>query len=150
MFMNENAMAERDTRPLQQIEGNQKNKGNQKKEILADEKTFLAYTRTLLAWVRTSTSLLTFGFAIYKLLEQEASQPGDHPLLQVVNPKSVGIVMIFSGFLGLLLAVIGYIQFCRKYERTPAETFLHPAMLQSYVILALCALILMGALISGN
>ncbi len=143
-------MAETNARHLLENEGNPGKKEKKKKEILADEKTLLAHTRTLLAWVRTSTSLMTFGFAIYKLLEQQAALPGEHPLLKVVDPKTVGISMIFSGFLGLLMAVIGYVQFCRKYKRTPVQTFFHPAMLQSYVILALSLLILMGALISGS
>jgi putative membrane protein len=134
--------------PEQEVKsGKKKKKDKKKKEYVPDETTFFAYTRTLLAWVRTSTSLLTFGFAIYKLLEQHAATPGEHPLLQLFDPRSVGVIMIFSGFLGLLIAVIGYIGFCRKHNRTPAQIYLNPAMLQSYVILALCMLILVGAAI---
>ena len=33
---------------------------------LALERTFLAHERTLMAWVRTATSLITYGFALYK------------------------------------------------------------------------------------
>jgi putative membrane protein len=127
-----------------------KKKDKKKKEMVPDEKTFFAYTRTLLAWVRTSTSLLTFGFAIYKLLEQQAALPGEHPLLQVIDPRMVGIAMILSGFLGLLIAVVGYIQFSRKYHRTPAQIYLNPALLQSYVILALSFFVLIGAFIGGR
>jgi putative membrane protein len=138
--------------PPQQEEkvGKKKKKDKKKKEYVPDEKTFFAYTRTLLAWVRTSTSLLTFGFAIYKLLEQQASLPGEHPLLEIFAPKMVGMVMIFSGFVGLLIAVLGYVGFCRKYKRPAAQTYLNPAMLQSYVILALCTLILVGAAVGGR
>jgi putative membrane protein len=127
-----------------------KKKDKKKKEMVPEEKTFFAYTRTMLAWVRTSTSLLTFGFAIYKLLEQQAALPGEHPLLQVIDPRMVGIAMILSGFLGLLIAVVGYIQFCRKYHRTPAQIYLNPALLQSYVILALSFFVLIGAFIGGR
>ena len=33
---------------------------------LAVERTRLAHERTLMAWVRTATSLISFGFTIYK------------------------------------------------------------------------------------
>ena len=33
---------------------------------LALDRTRIAYERTLMAWVRTGTSLITFGFAVYK------------------------------------------------------------------------------------
>ena len=33
---------------------------------LALDRTRLAYERTLMAWVRTATSLISFGFTIYK------------------------------------------------------------------------------------
>ena len=36
---------------------------------LAVERTRLAYERTLMAWVRTSTSLISFGFTIYKFFQ---------------------------------------------------------------------------------
>lgn len=153
--MNENILPVIPDQPIAETEENavknkKKNKKKKKKDFVPDEKTFFAYTRTLLAWVRTSTSLLTFGFAIYKLLEQEAAAPGEHPLLQIFEPKMVGVIMIFSGFLGLLIAITDYIRFSRKYERTAAQIYLNPAMLQSYVILALCMLILIGAMIGGH
>ena len=34
---------------------------------LAVERTLMALDRTLMAWVRTATSLISFGFTIYKL-----------------------------------------------------------------------------------
>ncbi len=70
-----------------QSPGKKKKKDKKKNEPLPDDKTFLAYTRTLLAWIRTSTSLLTFGFAIYKLLQQEAEKPGDHPCFNYSTQK---------------------------------------------------------------
>ena len=39
---------------------------------LALERTYLAHERTLMAWVRTATSLITFGFSIYKFFAFEA------------------------------------------------------------------------------
>ena len=36
---------------------------------LALRRTFMAYERTLMAWIRTATSLISFGFTIYKFFE---------------------------------------------------------------------------------
>ena len=46
---------------------------------LALDRTRLAYERTLMAWVRTATSLISFGFTIYKFfayLKREEAPPG--------------------------------------------------------------------------
>jgi putative membrane protein len=116
------------------------------KEIKTD-RTFVAFQRTLLAWVRTSTSLFTFGFAIWKLLEQRVQDPDTPtPILDVISPQSIGIVMIFSGFVGLLLAVIAFVKISRKFGRNTRLTFLDPAMIQSYVVLLLCFMALLGTL----
>lgn len=41
---------------------------------LALDRTWLAHERTLMAWVRTATSMISFGFAIYKFFQYEAGQ----------------------------------------------------------------------------
>jgi uncharacterized membrane protein YidH (DUF202 family) len=38
---------------------------------LALERTRVAYDRTMMAWIRTATSLITFGFGIYKFFQLE-------------------------------------------------------------------------------
>lgn len=117
-------------------------------KMLDQEKTFLAFERTLLAWVRTSTNLLTFGFAIIKLLQDKALEPGKHPVLEMINPAIIGSIMVFAGFLGLLLATIGYVRYAREFGRKPVQIFLNQAMLVSYVILILSFLILVAPLMA--
>jgi len=120
------------------------------KDKMASERTLLAYERTLLAWLRTATSLMTFGFAIYKLLSEKAHQPGEHFLLKYISPKTVGLVMIGSGFVGLTMAVMRYIQVLKRYEVYEPKIFRSPIMIQVYVILALSALLIIGALFGGG
>jgi len=36
---------------------------------LAYDRTRLAYENTMMAWVRTATSLITFGFSVYKFFQ---------------------------------------------------------------------------------
>lgn len=69
---------------------------------LAFDRTRLAYDRTMLAWIRTATSLITFGFSVYKFfdIETRGSRSG------LVGPREFGIIMISIGLLSLLLATI--------------------------------------------
>ena len=71
------------------------------------ERTRLAHERTLLAWVRTATSLISFGFTIYKffqyLREGNPVPPGMHRLL---DPRAVALVMISLGILALVCATL--------------------------------------------
>ena len=115
---------------------------------MAAERTLLAYERTLLAWVRKGITFMTFGFAFYRLLSDRAKQPGNHPLLELISPKSVGVILLSAGFLGLLFAVIRNIQVVKRYGKLERKSYYAPAMLQAYLIMFLSALLIFGALYS--
>jgi putative membrane protein len=117
------------------------------KDKMASERTLLAYERTLLAWLRTATSLMTFGFAIFKLLQERAHQAGDHPLLKYISPRAVGVVMIGSGFIGLTLAVIRYIEVQKRYNQYSPKIYRSAVMIQAYVILSLSVMLIIGAIL---
>jgi putative membrane protein len=68
---------------------------------LAVERTRLANERTLMAWIRTSTSLIAFGFTIFKFFQYLATQEHRHT---IVSPWIVGMAMIVIGLTGLALA----------------------------------------------
>jgi uncharacterized membrane protein YidH (DUF202 family) len=81
---------------------------------LADERTALAvartiaaHDRTLMAWVRTATSLISFGFTIYKFF-QTLHDPQGASEDRLVGPRGLGLVMITLGVGGLLLGLIEY------------------------------------------
>jgi putative membrane protein len=72
---------------------------------LAVDRTRLAYERTLMAWVRTATSLISFGFTIYKFFQYlRESQPA--PPGRQFGPRELALVMISLGVVSLLLATI--------------------------------------------
>ena len=71
---------------------------------LAFDRTRLAHDRTLMAWVRTATSLISFGFAVYKFFQLDLRK-GERPD-QFIGPRGFGLIMISIGLLGLLMAVI--------------------------------------------
>ena len=69
---------------------------------LAFERTFLAYERTRIAWVRTALALISFGFAIAKVLQYLREKQGETATL--MSPRAVGLVMIAIGLASLILA----------------------------------------------
>ena len=75
---------------------------------LAFDRTRLAYDRTMMAWVRTATSLISFGFTIYKFFQIEINkgQPGDH----LIGPREFAMLMIGIGLLSLVMATIQHRQ----------------------------------------
>ena len=74
---------------------------------LAVERTRLANERTLMAWIRTSTSLIAFGFTIFKFFQYLATQERRHT---IVSPWVVGMAMIVVGITGLALASVQHYQ----------------------------------------
>jgi inner membrane protein YidH len=74
---------------------------------LAFDRTRVAYDRTLMAWIRTATSLISFGFAIFKFfqLELRAVQDG-----HLVGAREFAILMVGIGLLSLLMGTVEYRQ----------------------------------------
>jgi len=72
---------------------------------LAMDRTRLAHERTLLAWVRTATSLISFGFTIYKFfqyLREQKQLTSD----RLFGPREFALMMIGFGLLALLFATL--------------------------------------------
>ena len=73
--------------------------------VLATDRTRLAHDRTLMAWVRTSTSLISFGFTIYKFfqyLREQNEVKGD----RLFGPREYALLMISVGVIALFLATV--------------------------------------------
>ena len=75
--------------------------------LLAVDRTRLSYERTLMAWIRTATSLITFGFSIYKFFQIELASGAvrSHRLL---GPTEFALLMIVTGLVSLVLATLEY------------------------------------------
>jgi putative membrane protein len=77
---------------------------------LALERTFLAHERTLMAWVRTATSLITFGFALYKFFYYvHQNRP---PTLgeELFGARTYGLCMMGFGVATLVVATLQHRQ----------------------------------------
>jgi len=73
---------------------------------MALDRTWLAHERTLMAWVRTATSMISFGFTIYKFFEfEKVAKPRDHGVL---TPRDFALAMVSIGLVALLLATFAH------------------------------------------
>jgi uncharacterized membrane protein YidH (DUF202 family) len=74
---------------------------------LAAERTCLAYERTMLAYVRTGTSMIAFGFGLYKFfMFAEQQQTPEMRATHILGPRSFGMLMIAVGLVVLAVAVL--------------------------------------------
>lgn len=83
---------------------------------LALDRTYLAYDRTLLAWIKTATSLITFGFTLYKFFVYIHEQGSVRPTGQVLSPRIFGLIMIAIGVFVLALASWQHRQKLRRLQ----------------------------------
>jgi putative membrane protein len=75
--------------------------------MLAVERTRIAYERTMMAWIRTATSLITFGFSVYKFFEFEMNKDLKAvPML--VGPRGFGLILIGIGLFSLVLGTLDH------------------------------------------
>jgi putative membrane protein len=108
---------------------------------LAFERTRLAYERTMMAWIRTATSLITFGFVIYKFFQLELQRAPAIPML--IGPRAFGMTLIC---IGLLLLVLGSLEHKRDMKALRKLYVDMPRSLSSVTsivlgTLGLCALV---------
>lgn len=111
---------------------------------LSVERTRLAYERTLMAWVRTGTSLISFGFTIYKFFEE--FHQAEHAPVETgfFGAREFGLVMISIGLVAVFLATFQHVgtmrQLRAQYPDVPYSLAAVVALLVSVLgILALVA-----------
>jgi putative membrane protein len=82
---------------------------------LAFERTRIAYERTMMAWIRTATSLITFGFSVYKFFQFEMKDAPAGPML--IGPRGFGLGLIVIGLLSLLSGTVEHGRDLRALRR---------------------------------
>ena len=111
---------------------------------LALERTTLAYERTLMAWIRTATSLISFGFTIYKFFQEVQSETGSSG--KIFSPRIVGMIMIGFGFLGLLFAEIQHLQAIKRLKRSYPDMPRSLSSVLAFLILIFGLILFLAAL----
>jgi putative membrane protein len=72
---------------------------------LAVDRTRLSYERTLMSWIRTATTLITFGFTIYKFFQIELAREAARSE-RLIGPSEFALLMIVIGLVSLLMATL--------------------------------------------
>jgi putative membrane protein len=81
---------------------------------LALARTLAAYERTMMSWIRTATSLITFGFSVYKFFQLEA--PGHTLRNHLIGPRQFAVMLVSIGLFSLVVATLEYRQNMRSLE----------------------------------
>jgi putative membrane protein len=79
---------------------------------LAYDRTRLAYENTMMAWVRTATSLITFGFSVYKFFQFDTK--GAAQIDRLITPRIFGMTMITFGVVSLFAATVQHVTSLRQ------------------------------------
>ncbi len=79
---------------------------------LAYDRTRLAYERTMMAWVRTATSLITFGFSVYKFFQFDTK--GAVHVEHLVGPRGFALMMITFGVVSLAAGMVQHLTAMRQ------------------------------------
>jgi putative membrane protein len=110
------------------------------------ERTILSHERTLMAWVRTATSLITFGFSLYKFFQIEQGfmlRPRTH---QVIGPREFAMLMSAIGSFALVFATIQHWQYRKNLRKQQKEMPFSLSLLVAGLITALGLLATMAAI----
>lgn len=106
------------------------------------ERTRIAYENLMMSWIRTATSLITFGFSIYKFfqIEDKSNSRAD----RLIGPREFALALVVIGLTALALATMEYRQNMRivkaQYPKSPRSL--------SGLVAALISLLGIGALLA--
>lgn len=105
---------------------------------LAFDRTRVAYERTMMAWIRTATSLITFGFSIYKFFQIEGPLTGRQNRL--IGPRGFAFILVSIGLFSLILATLEH----RQNIRMLGEQY--SGKLRSLAVLVAALISILGVL----
>jgi len=100
-----------------------------------------------MSWVRTATSLITFGFTIYKFFQLELGATGRPQTHHFLSARVFAMVMIATGLFALLVATIQNCQYRTNWRRRGLEVPLSLSSLVAGSVAALGLLALAAAIL---
>ena len=107
---------------------------------LAFDRTRAAYERTMMAWIRTATSLITFGFSIYKFFQIE--EPAGRPN-RLIGPRGFAFMLVSIGLFSLTVATFEF----RQNIRTLGAQYAGKPRSLAVLVAALISILGMFALV---
>ena len=92
-----------------------------------------------MAWIRTSLSMLSFGYTIYKVL-QEVQDATSIPINKMA-PRNAGVFLTVAGTLALILGMAEYYGNLRMLRRSYLFRRMRPTLIMS-VLMAIAGMML--------
>jgi len=112
---------------------------------LAGVRTVMAADRTLMGWVRTGMSMITFGFTVYKLLNEVAEKGGALP--RETTPRNLGLFLIAVGTISMVLGKIEYWQTLNSLGAERPGRFWRPSLIMALVMSVAGVVLFFGILV---
>ena len=116
--------------------------------LLAVDRTRLAYERTMMAWVRTGTSLISFGFTIYKFFQYQVERGQAVATGRLIGPREFAMIMIGIALVALLSSAVDHHRSLAKLRRTYGPQPRSTAALIG-VLMSILGLLAFGATLLG-
>ena len=113
---------------------------------LAYDRTALANDRTLMAWIRTATSLISFGFTIYKFFQEFKKAEGTEAHSTILGPRDLGMILISFGFLGLFFGLLQYRSDMRRIHANFEKQGVNIAPVLAILMMVLSFILLLAAI----
>jgi len=109
----------------------QENSKARPRRDLGAMRTRMAADRTLMAWIRTALSLLTFGFTIYKIL-QEVEKSISLPQQQ--SPRNIGLLLAAAGTMAMVMGTIEYWQTLHELRQDHHFWYFRPTLIMALLM----------------
>lgn len=92
---------------------------------LAVQRTIMAASRTMMAWVRTGTSLISFGFAIHKILQAAVTTASASKAagLQEHTARRLGLMLIFLGISSICMGTYEYFKAAKQLNEMSGKVY---------------------------
>jgi putative membrane protein len=103
----------------------------------------MAADRTLMAWIRTALSLLSFGFTIYKILEEVEKSIS---LPQENSPRNIGILLAVTGTVAMVMGTIEYYQTLHELRQDHHFWYFRPALIMALLMCISGVILIFGIL----
>ena len=105
-------------------------------DILALDRTRLAAERTLMGWIRTCFSMMTFGFTIFKVM-QELRLFSGHTIASLQGVRDLGLALAGLGTFALLLACFQHWRYTRRLRRVQSDAPFDLALSVAFLVVCL-------------
>jgi putative membrane protein len=105
-------------------------------------RTMMAADRTLMAWIRTSLSMFSFGYTIYKVLQE--MQEVENVTLHDAAPRNAGILLTVAGTVALIMGIAEYCGTLWLLRRSYRFRLLRSALVMSVAMATAGVLLSLG------